>query len=111
MATAELRETVKRIIGQTGGELQSSQNLTALDEGGFKRVAIRIAVKVTIQELQSLLYQIEALRPYLLVETLEIKSRRTRRREQARGGIAETQPLPLLARLDIYGYIQPKAEP
>ena len=102
LAAAELRETVKRIIGRTGGELQSSQNLTASDVEGFKRIAIRVALRANIQQFVPLLYELEAQRPYLFVETLEIKSR-VRRSRQNRERSDET-PL-LMARFDIYGYI------
>ncbi len=109
LAAAELRETVKRIIGRTGGELQSSQNLSAVDEAGFKRVAIRIAFKGTVQELKPLLYELEAQRPYLFVDTLEIKARKARRRAQASEAAAQAPSL--LARLDLYGYILAEAGP
>jgi hypothetical protein len=107
LATAELRETVKRIIERTGGELQSSQNLSVVDKSGFKRVAIRIAFRGTIEELKPLLYELEAHRPYLFVNTLEIKTGRSRRPAQASEAAAQAPSL--LARLDLYGYILSEA--
>lgn len=109
LAAAELREAVKRLIDQTGGELQSSQNLAASDVEGFKKVAIRVGLKTNVHQLKPLLYGLEAQRPYLFVEALEIKARKSRRKEAADSGATEAPAL--LARLDIYGYILPGAEP
>ena len=101
-AAAELRETVERIMDRTGGELQSSQNLSVTDVEGFKRIAIRVALRGTIREFMPLLYELEAQRPYLFVETLEIKSRSRRKKQKASRPI---QTGLLSARLDIYGYV------
>jgi hypothetical protein len=49
-----------------------------------------------------LLYELEAQRPYLFVETLEIKSRVRRSRQNRER--SDEAPL-LMARFDIYGYI------
>lgn len=105
-AAAELRETVERVIDRTGGELQSSQNLSASVVEGFKRIAIRIVLRGTIQELMPLLYELEAQRPYLFVEVLEIKSRSRRKRQK---GNQASETGTLAARLDIYGYVLSEA--
>ena len=57
----------------------------------------------------TLLYELEAQRPYLFVDTLEIKPRKARRRAQASEAAAQAPSL--LARLDLYGYILAEAGP
>jgi len=61
-----------------------------------------VALRANIQQFVPLLYELEAQRPYLFVETLEIKSRVRRSRQNRER--SDEAPL-LMTRFDIYGYI------
>ena len=103
LAAAELRDYVERAIGMHGGELQSSQGLPTTETEGLRRSGIRVTMTASIGELAGTLYMLEEQRPYLFIESLEIRSRqRKRRRDDA--ALQETL-LPLTVRFDVHGYL------
>ena len=104
LAAAELRDYVESAIRTHGGELQSSQSLTSENFEGLMRSGIRVTLTATIEELVPALHNLEGQRPYLFVESLEIRARQRRRRGDE--SAAATSPV-LTVRFDVHGYLVP----
>lgn len=107
LAAAALQDDVKGAIEAGGGNLRSIQILTAEDEEGFRRVGVRVQLTATVNDLLRILHGIEAGRPFLFVDALEVNNRRARRRSRDE---AETMDPVLLVRLDVAGYQQPRLQ-
>lgn len=107
LAAAALQDDVKGAIEAGGGNLRSIQILPAEDEEGFRRVGVRVQLTATVNDLLRILHGIEAGRPFLFVDALEINNRRARRRNRDE---AETMDPVLLVRLDVAGYQQPRLQ-
>jgi general secretion pathway protein M len=107
LAAAALQDDVKGAIEAGGGNLRSIQILTAEDEEGFRRVGVRVQLTATVSDLLRILHGIEAGRPFLFVDALEVNNRRARRRSRDE---AETMDPVLLVRLDVAGYQQPRLQ-
>jgi len=107
LAAAALQDDVKGAIEAGGGNLRSIQILTAEDEEGFRRVGVRVQLTATVNDLLRILHGIEADRPFLFVDALEVNNRRARRRSRDE---AETMDPVLLVRLDVAGYQQPRLQ-
>lgn len=107
LAAAALQDDVKGAIEAGGGNLRSIQILPAEDEEGFRRVGVRVQLTATVNDLLRILHGIEAGRPFLFVDALEINNRRARRRSRDE---AETMDPVLLVRLDVAGYQQPRLQ-
>ncbi len=103
VAAADLQERIKSAIASTGGELKSTQILTVRDEGEFQRVTLRVAMTGRIVNLYRLLYALEGGRPYLFVDNLDVKARRSRRKKEE----AAADPK-LTIRFDLFGYLKPE---
>ena len=100
LAAAGLQEDVSAQIDRAGGTLRSVQILPATSDGDFKRVSVRVQLTATLAQFTKLLYSLEAARPFVFVDNLDIKNRRTRTRE-------EDQNPELIIRFDLYGYLRP----
>jgi general secretion pathway protein M len=105
LAAVELQDRINAQIKKTGGKLRSVRVLKSETDEDFKRVAISVESLTTISAFQKLLYEIEASRPLLLVQDLEIKN--TRRR--ANNNKLTEEPL-LLIRLEVCGFVKPVTE-
>ena len=101
LAAAGLQEDVSVQIGRAGGTLRSVQILPATSDGDFKKVSVRVQLTATLVQFTKLLYSLEAARPFVFVDNLDIKNRRTRSRE------ADQNP-ELIIRFDLYGYLRPR---
>ena len=104
VAAADLQERIKAAIASAGGELKSTQILTVRDEGEFQRVTLRVAMTGRVVNLYRLLYTLEGGRPYLFVDNLDVKARRSRRKKDEDAN-ADPQ---LTIRFDLYGYLKPE---
>lgn len=71
LATAEIQQIIKRISSQSDAELISSQPVSA-DDAEVNRVGLSVRVRADIFSLQKLLYKIEAGKPNLFVEEIQI---------------------------------------
>lgn len=74
LAAAELQRTVRQAVTQAGGELRSTQVMTAEEEEGFQRIAIRVQLRGGINTLRDALYALETGKPYLFVNDLRIRA-------------------------------------
>lgn len=80
LATAELQQAVKQVIAGKNGEIISTQVTPSKDEEGFKRVAIRIRMKSTLEDMVKIFHAIESQKPYLFIDDVNVRSRQVSRR-------------------------------
>lgn len=105
LAATDLRRQVKAVAESSGGVLTSTQSLPVVENGLFPKVGIRVRMTGDTEILQKVLYDLEASRPLLFVDDLQVHSRQIRRRSQhdRRTIIEETQ---LTISFDLYGYMR-----
>jgi general secretion pathway protein M len=104
LAAVELQDRVRRIIERAGGQLQSTQILpaSAIDAtAAVRRAALRIQLEIAIKGLQDVLYELESGQPYLFVNELDVRQRRTRRR----AGEPAEEPV-LDVSFEVFGYVR-----
>jgi general secretion pathway protein M len=105
LAAAQLQDRVKTVVEGAGGELRSTQILTAQPveiDARIRRAALRVQFVVTIEGLAQTLYELESGQPYLLIDELLVREQRTRSRRRN-----EPEPETLLdVSLELSGYIQ-----
>lgn len=103
LAAAELQDEVKQTIESSGGQVRSIQTLPTETRSGFERVTVRVQYTGSVQTLLHVLYDLEAHRPLLFVDNLDIRGniRRTRNRQPRDG------PTQLIVRFDLSGYLRP----
>jgi general secretion pathway protein M len=98
-----LQERVSAAITGSGGTLASTQPLPVAEEAGYRRVAVRVQFNGTIAAVHAALHALEAAKPFVLVDNLDLRSRTVRRP----GGAEEIDPV-LIVRLDLMGYLRPE---
>ena len=101
LAAADLQKYIKDLVESNGGNLVSMQVVNKKDNGKlFPEVTIKTHMRVDMESLKSILYNLAANRPVLLINDLAIQSRNqsTRRRTRRGQGLLET-------RFEITGYI------
>jgi hypothetical protein len=99
LAAATLQGDIKRTIESHGGQVRSTQDLSAVREHGFERIAVRIDWTASVEALSKILYEIEGHTPYLFVDNLEVRAPDDPKPENFVSG----KPI-LTIRCDIYGY-------
>jgi general secretion pathway protein M len=105
LAAAQLQDRVKSVVEAAGGELRSTQILPATPlEGdlGFRRTTLRVHFVVTIEGLETTLYDLETGQPYLIIGDVTIRQERVRRR---RRNDPEREPM-LDVSLELFGYLR-----
>ena len=80
LATAELQRTVKQVAGGRNGDVISTQVVQTAEEEGFTKVAIRIRMKSTLEDMVAIFHSLESGKPYLFVDDVTIRSRPVARR-------------------------------
>lgn len=102
IAAAKLQDRVGSVITATGGVLRANQVLAATDDGAFRKIGVRVQANLRIGQLARAIYQLEAGRPFVFLDGVEIKARVNRRRNNE---ASDTDP-ELLVRFDAYSYLQ-----
>lgn len=98
LAAAALQNTIKTAVARAGGELRSTQPLTTSEEKGFRRIAVRALLTTDAEGLRTLLHAVDAARPLLFVEALEVRGRAVSRRD------GEPEEPQLDIRIDVTGF-------
>lgn len=80
LATAELQRVVKQIISRNKGEILSAQVVRSKEEEGFKRIAVRIRMKSSLENMIKALHTLETQNPYLFINAITVRSRNMARR-------------------------------
>jgi general secretion pathway protein M len=73
LAGAELQELVRAAVEGNGGRITTSQNQPAKDEGRFRQITVNLQFFATTQNLQKILYALEAQQPYVLIDNLAVR--------------------------------------
>ena len=80
LATAELQRAVKQVISRNKGEVLSAQVVRSTEEEGFKRIAVRIRMKSSLEDMIKSLHTLETKTPYLFIDAITVRSRNVARR-------------------------------
>ena len=80
LAKAELQRRVKQVVSSGNGEILSTQVVHKGQQDGFSRVAIRVRMKITLQDSVTIFHKLENEKPYLFVDEVTIRSRPLARR-------------------------------
>lgn len=90
LAAAALQDQVGAVIARAGGDLRSTRVLTGEpveQVAGISRAGLRLDLRVDVEGLERLLYEIETDEPYLFIEQITVRERhgqQTGRIEQER---------------------------
>lgn len=103
LAAAELQDRVKDTVQAHGGQLRSVQILPAKTDGAFTRVSVRVQLSANMESFHRILYSVEAGKPFVFVDNLDIRNRRATRR----AALKEMDPV-LMIRFDLLGYLRPE---
>lgn len=105
LASAHLVKTVKTVVAASGGKLSSTQVLPSKEGERFQQVSVRVTMTADIETVQKVLHALEAGRPYLFLDELNIRQRRARsRRKVNRPPVSRLQ-----VRFNVYGFMNPGA--
>lgn len=99
LAASEIQETVKSLIEANGGKLVSMQVVPFKDDGGYRRVTVNVQFISNMPTLRKILYAVETVQPYLLLDNVSIRSQANALNK----GIPVTEP-ELIAQFDVSGY-------
>jgi hypothetical protein len=99
---ASLQSLLAAITANNGLRVRSARTLPARERGELRLIGVRIQLHAEIGPLQRTLHEIEAKRPFLIIEAVQIS--------QLSGGDG-ADPVGLLeARLDVFGAVLRKRE-
>ena len=101
---AELQNRLKGVVESSGGKLTSVQVLPGKDENGFRRITIRARLTGTVEALRKVLHAVESAPPVLLVDNVDVRARKTRRRRRAKKAQPDDRTLDV--RFDLSGYVR-----
>jgi general secretion pathway protein M len=72
LASADLQNVIKTAVNDAGGQLTSTQGLPGKKENDFNRVAVRVRMSCTIENLRTVLHTFATARPVLVVDQIDI---------------------------------------
>ncbi|MDH3281121.1 MAG: type II secretion system protein GspM [Gammaproteobacteria bacterium] len=78
LASAELQQYATRAIGQSGGQLLSTQVIPPKDDAGMVAATIKIGMRGTSQTLQKLFHALERGAPAVVLDNLSVRNRQRR---------------------------------
>lgn len=111
LAAAALQERVKAVVENSGGSVSSARVLPAVAEGAFQRVTVSVRLSLSNEALQTVIYELEAAVPYLVINNVTINSRaararnlRSRRRQPRRNNVAAQGKLDVT--FDLSGFMR-----
>ncbi|WP_428390403.1 type II secretion system protein GspM [Lichenicoccus sp.] len=100
VASAEIQEKVASLASSLGLSLASTETLAAASEGSYRRVGVRVSMDAGFEVVVRLLGAIEAARPSLLIDDLQIHGTRL---------LGQTGAAPLNVAFTVIGYRRPDA--
>jgi general secretion pathway protein M len=98
LASANLQGIINRIAGSKGMEVLSTQILPARAESEFTRVAIKVRMRGTLDNLVTVIYALETGQPYLFLDNISIRTRRLRSSNDSIGQMLDVD-------FDLIGYM------
>ncbi len=107
LAAAELQKKIKRIIQSNGANQRSAQILPPKDDEGLQLVAIRVNMTASIEALHKIAYELEAAKPYLILDNVDIRARNTRPTQTKRAANQNVEKArELTVRFDVKGFMR-----
>ena len=103
LSAAELQNRVRALVGRSGGQLRSIQNLPVTTDEGFRAIAVRVQITATLAAVHQLLYNLESEKPFVFVDNLDVRNRRGNRQ-----AALENLDPQLTVRFDLSGYLRPE---
>lgn len=100
LATASIQQRLARLSEESGVRVLKVQDLPSQPSASGVRIALRADLSATTGELAALLYDLEADRPYLFVDGLQVRSR-PQRGDQVTARVLAIQ-------LELAGYLAPE---
>lgn len=100
LISAALQDRLKRLAARTGATLNSTQALATAEEGGFRKLQLRVNMTAPISAVQSILHDLESSKPLLFVDNLELRA------VSLRGARDEQTTAPLQVRFDLHGFVR-----
>ena len=91
------------MIERHGGTVRSIQSLPGQDDEEFRRVSVRVQFTGTTESLFQAVYSLETARPFVFVDNLDIRNRRSRRRANQ-----QSDNPALNVTLDLSGFVRPR---
>jgi general secretion pathway protein M len=104
LAAASLQDRLGQVIDTNAGVLRSLQPLSGTDESGFRRIAVRVSIAATTENLVRTLRDIEGGLPILFIDNLEIRSDASLGGASADAAGGGGEPV-LAVGFDVYGYL------
>jgi general secretion pathway protein M len=99
IASADLESRIDALAASVGATIGSTEALPAEARGGYRRIGLRLALSGSYETLVELIARIEAARPPLVVDNLQIHG------VLRRPGLPQTeQDAALDAGLDVFGF-------
>ncbi|WP_282610544.1 type II secretion system protein GspM [Pelagibius sp. Alg239-R121] len=105
VAAATLQQFVRSAVQAERGTLRSVQIMPAKERDGFRRVTVRSQADLNATGLRNLLHRIEASRPFLFVDNIDVRPGQ----QIANGQSGEIDVL-LTIRFDVYGFLRAAEE-
>ena len=106
LAAASVQQRLQSLADAHQGRVLSTRVMRGSADGPFERVAVSARLQVSLEGLQSMLYELETGEPYLFVDDLSVMSRTLRRGRQTASSGAEL----LETRLILYGLRRAQGE-
>ena len=103
---AEVQNRLKQFVEQHNGNLGSVQVLQGKEDGDFRKITVRARITGTNEGIHNMLHMIESSPRMLMIESLDLRAQRMRRRK---GDTTPPQSLLNLG-IDITGYMQGEAK-
>ena len=102
LAAARLQDQVSGVIERHGGTVRSIQSLPGQDDEDFRRVSVRVQFTGTTESLFQAVYSLETARPFVFIDNLDIRNRRSRRRANQ-----QSDNPALNVTLNLSGFVRP----
>ncbi|MES9975519.1 type II secretion system protein GspM [Candidatus Thiodiazotropha sp. LNASS1] len=106
LANAELQRRIKQVVAAGQGEIISTQTAPISQEEILNKIAIRVRMKSTLENLKQIMYQLESQKPYLFIENISLRSRHIPRRRLPKTKEIEKQLRMLDLEFLVVGYIK-----
>ena len=94
--SASLQKNIREIMADAGLAVSNSRILPLIQEENFDRIGLSLTVSGSLGALDAALLQLEAYTPLVLIESIDIKPKRTRRSSKSKQEQIVTASLQLL---------------
>jgi general secretion pathway protein M len=105
LSAAQIQERVAEMVTAQGGEIRSVQVAQEQTENGFTRVSVKVRMQATSEIIATLFSDIEARRPLLFVDDVQISVGRRRMRVARRGREPARENGEVELSFELYGYM------